>query len=65
LRQFSNILLAFVAAEVIKNGAVCKLLQFKNILLMFVTAEVLAVITTSLKARNPENKEAKDVQLPM
>jgi hypothetical protein len=34
-------------------------------LLMFVTAEVLAVINTSLKARNPENKEAKEVTLPM
>jgi hypothetical protein len=44
---------------------VIKSLQFANILLMFVTAEVLAVMTTSLKARKVENKEAKDVQLPM
>jgi hypothetical protein len=63
--QFSNMLVAFVTAAVLNNGTVARLLQLRNMLLMFVTAEVLAVITTSLKARNPENKEVKDVQLPM
>jgi hypothetical protein len=49
----------------LNNGTVARALQLRNILLMFVTAEVLAVITTSLKVRKVENKEAKDVQLPM
>jgi hypothetical protein len=55
----------FVTAAVLNSGADTRLLQLRNILLMFVTAEVLAVMTTSLKPRKAENKEAKDVQLPM
>jgi hypothetical protein len=55
----------FVAAAVLNNGAVARALQLRNILLMFVTAEVLAVMTTCLKARKVENKEAKEVTLPM
>ena len=54
-----------VTPPVSNSDTVCRPVQLINILLMFVTVEVPAVMTTSLKPRKVENKEAKDVQLPM